>query len=162
MLLACICMILSLAAAFPSGAAVFASSLYAEECGGSVVKATGKGMPRTGRTDAQARLLAKRAATVKAYRNLLKRMGESTSSLEGGTGNMAVNGFIKGAYIDEVRYYPDGKVEVVVGLNVKTKGGMELRSEGADEAAPEVEYVSERPGTVISEKEWKSLEAENQ
>ncbi len=163
MLLTCICLIFSFLIAFPSGTAVFASSQPAEECGGAVVKATGRGMPRTTcRSEAQARLLAKRAATVKAYRNLLRRVGESSSSVEGGTGSRAVNGFIKGAYIDEVRYYPDGKVEVVVGLNVTTKGGMELQSEGAAEAALEGEYVSERPGTVISEKEWKSLQVETQ
>ena len=160
MLLTCICLIFSLLVAFPSLGSVYASSPVDEECGGTVMKATGRGVPRPGCNEAQARLLAKRAATVRAYRNLLRQLGESSGCVKGGTGSRAVDGFVKGAYVDEIRYYPDGKVEVVVGLNVKTKGGMELQSEGAAEAVSGGEYVSERPGTVITEKEWKSLQVE--
>lgn len=154
-----LCFVLAFLTVFSLGNVYGETGSTAGSSGKTVLRAKGEGKPRAGCTDAQARLLAKRAATLSAYRNLLKRVGDCSGSVEKGTGHVSVDGYIKGAFVDEVRYYSDGRVVVVLGLPVGTKDASGTVSGTAAEAGPEGEYRVERPGTEISEKEWKSLDA---
>lgn len=69
-----------------------------------------KGSPR-------ARLLAQRAATVRAYRNLAKVVGkmykEKTIT---GIERINIKGFIRGAEVKEIKHFSDGSCRVVIEL----------------------------------------------
>lgn len=84
---------------------------------------TGKGYPpRREISEPRKRLLARRAAVVDAYRLLTVRLNSASECIVGGTGHRHISGFIKGAEIKDVRYFPDGKVEVDMVLPLKGGG----------------------------------------
>lgn len=80
----------------------------------STLRSVGVGHPPEGRiySAAQRRLLAKRAATVMAYRDLLKASQTVHPLLPVGQGIEVVSGYLQGAQEVETRYYSNGRVEV--------------------------------------------------
>ena len=115
-----------------------------------VIRTTGVGKyPRSGRTPAQKRLLAERAAKVIAYRNLLR----ATNQLEPviiNKGTLYVDGFLKGAEIVQKRYMSNGTVEVDMRLNVNLKGGGEHHS-NVEIIEKEIEKCGYSAGVVSDE-----------
>lgn len=86
---------------------------------------TGKGYPpRREISEPRKRLLARRAAVLDAYRLLAVRLTSTSECIIGGTGYRHIRGFIKGAEIKDVRYFPDGKVEVDLVLSLEKGGGV--------------------------------------
>lgn len=88
-----------------------------QTCGGVIV-ARGIGRPPRARGKAQGRLLAERAAKLKAYRNLLRAVDRLNPVLMNGTGIVAQTGFVRGAKFIERQYRPNGEVEVKAVLDV--------------------------------------------
>jgi hypothetical protein len=84
------------------------------------IKVTGKGLPPEVTTISveQGRILARRAAVLDAYRNLLRLVEEVTPYLYGGNETIVFEGFVKGAHITGTRYFEDGAVEVMLELPV--------------------------------------------
>lgn len=81
-----------------------------------VVRATGVGRPSAGRSAAQARLMAKRAAEVGAMRNLMQKIaGEQPRT---GTEEVITEGFISGFTYHPPVYRPDGSCEVTAEISV--------------------------------------------
>lgn len=74
---------------------------------------TGKGYPpKREISETRRRLLARRAAVVDAYRLLAEKVSGMPEYPICGSGYRHIRGSIKGAEIKDVRYFPDGKVEV--------------------------------------------------
>ena len=88
-----------------------------ETCAG-ILEAHGIGKAPRGRSRAQARLLAERAAKVQAYRNLLKAVDRLNPILVNGAGLVSQTGYIRGAKFVEKQYRPSGEVEVKAVLDV--------------------------------------------
>lgn len=83
------------------------------------IQVIGKGYPpKREISDVRKRLLARRAAVVDAYRLLAEKLSGVTPAI----GYRHTRGFIKGAEIKGVRYLPDGKVEIDLGLPLKGGG----------------------------------------
>lgn len=83
------------------------------------IRATGIGRPPEGKTPAQARLMARRAAEVVALRNLVRKLNDEQVTGEDGTFTATTDGFIRGfRYLPPVEH-PDGTVEVVVELPLR-------------------------------------------
>lgn len=124
------------------------------------VTATGRGRaPRQAKSEAQLRLMAKRAAVVEAYKNAARRMGLARSSPEGGTGVETVGGFIRGVELKEIRYYRGGDVEVDVEFTVPSPPGEPGPGEarGEDGAAGEGPLFVEKGGGPMAEEEWRAI-----
>ena len=79
----------------------------------SAVRAEGFGRPTPGRSTAQARLMARRAAEVVAVRNL----GRGPLWRPVRTGRITWSGVVRGYRVARVRTAPDGSVTVTVVLN---------------------------------------------
>jgi hypothetical protein len=125
------------------------------------VVATGRGrQPWRSANKAQAKLLAKRAAMVEAYKNMAGMLGMSDSRPREGTGTEHVEGFIRGARLRETRYYINGDVEVDIEMAIPTGSVGEGSSESAAQKAQvkdaELLFV-EKGGGTISESEWREL-----
>jgi hypothetical protein len=88
----------------------------------AVIESTGIGEAPRGRRVVQAKLLAERAAKVRAYRNLIRTVDRLSSVLVNGSGIVSATGFIRGARVVEKKYLPDGRVEVKVALDVSFLG----------------------------------------
>jgi hypothetical protein len=89
--------------------------------GSQVIRATGIGRPPHGRSPAQARLLARRAAEVVALRNLAAKLeAHDRAAPEGppatGTFRRTSLAHLRGFRYLPPRYLPDGRVEVTVEL----------------------------------------------
>ena len=93
------------------------------------IKATGEGVPPndSNLTNAQKRLMAKRAATVDAYRKLVEKTKliqvDSKTMLsdymvENDSLTAKVSGYIRGAKIEGYRWLADGTAEVDVAINL--------------------------------------------
>lgn len=123
----------------------------------ATIMATGRGRaPARAMTEAQLRLMAKRAAMVEAYKNLAMAIGQGRSSVEGGTGSESVSGFLKGVRLKETRYYADGDVEVDVEMEVGPPGCQ--ASPRSRLPAIEKDLVSVEKGSgVIGEAEWREI-----
>jgi hypothetical protein len=85
---------------------------------GAVLESTGIGKAPKGRGMAQSKLMAERAAKVRAYRNLVQAVDSLNTVLPSGSGSVSTTGFIKGARIVEKKYLPDGQVEIKIALDV--------------------------------------------
>lgn len=85
---------------------------------GMVIRASGVGLEPAGRSGAQARLMARRAAIVDGYRKLGAMRGRVLGSFTGKTYHESASDFIRGAVVVETRYYYDGRVEVDMELPV--------------------------------------------
>lgn len=86
---------------------------------------TGKGYPpRKEISETRKRLLARRAAVVDAYRLLAEKLSGIPECIVGSSGYKRTRGFIKGAEVKGVRYFPDGKVEVDLILLLEKGGGV--------------------------------------
>jgi hypothetical protein len=92
-----------------------------------VIQATGIGRPPQGRSPAQARLLARRAAEVVALRNLATELAARDRTAAGGrasTGTFRRTTYaqLRGFRYLPPKYLPDGRVEVTVEMPlVETK-----------------------------------------
>lgn len=129
-------------------------------CGG-VLEATGVGRVAQGRSRAQARLMAERAAKVRAYRNLVRVVDHFSPVLSGGEGMVMANGFLRGAKVIEKVYLPDGRVEVRMAVDVlfPLSGSYsceEWVSRHAERHQLPV-YTVDRRVEEISESEWLEL-----
>lgn len=123
--------------------------------------ATGRGrQPWRSANKAQARLMAKRAAMVEAYKNMAGMLGMADSRPKDGAGTERVKGFIRGARLREARYYADGDVEVDIEMEPPAGGLREGSSESATRKTrltdAELLFV-EKGGGTISEAEWREL-----
>jgi hypothetical protein len=92
-------------------------SVKGNPCSG-MIESTGIGKAPQGRSVAQARLLAERAAKVRAYRNLIRTVDRLSPILINGSGIDSATGFIRGAQVIEKNFFPDGRVEVKIAVNV--------------------------------------------
>lgn len=123
--------------------------------------ATGRGrQPWRSASKAQARLMAKRAAMVEAYKNMAGMLGMSDGGPREGTGGEHVEGFIRGARLKETRYYANGDVEVDLEMTIPAGGVREGSSESAAGKAEgkdrELLFV-EKGGGTIGESEWREI-----
>jgi hypothetical protein len=84
--------------------------------GDVVVRATGIGRPPPGRSGAQARLMAQRAAEVVAVRNLAAQLSGAGLAEPGQQVAAGPAGLIRGFRYLPARQLPDGSVEVTVEL----------------------------------------------
>jgi len=120
--------------------------------------ATGRGHPPASPgSKAKQRLMAKRAAMLEAYKNMVKQTGGVTSRPAGGTGYERAAGFLKGARLVETRYYQNGEVEVDIELPGTLCRKWEMFSAAPEEDREEhnAELISgEKGGGKISETEW--------
>ncbi|MCX6355052.1 MAG: hypothetical protein NTZ78_09150 [Candidatus Aureabacteria bacterium] len=104
--------------------------------------------------------MAKRAAMLEAYKNMVKHVGGVTSQPAGGTGNERAEGFLKGARLVETRYYQNGDVEVDIELPGTFCRRWEMFSAAPEEEREEhnTGLISvEKGGAKISETEWREL-----
>ena len=123
-----------------------------------MIKATGIGCPPSRISDErQARLLARRAAIVNGYRNLLKSFDNLSDWIENRNIIKRENNFLRGAKILDTRYFSDGRAEVDLGLDIALgRGG--LRS--LKKSRYKIIYVSKiagKPYEVITKEEWMEL-----
>lgn len=123
-----------------------------------MIKATGIGYPPSRISDErQARLLARRAAIVDGYRNLLKSFDNLSNWIENRSIIKRENSFLRGAKILDTRYFSDGRAEVDLGLDIALgrDGLRRLKS-----TRYKIIYVSEitgKPYEVITKEEWIQL-----
>ena len=124
------------------------------------IEATGIGEAQTGRSPAQAKLLAERAAKLRAYRNLLHAVRKTRPILTEEATVIHASGFLQGARILEKRYLPDGKVIVKMTMDVSYVPSDHepcksyLISHTKQMGYPV--YVVNRSMEEISEEEWKT------
>ena len=121
------------------------------------LRTTGRGrMPRRAGSEAQLRLMAKRAAVVEAYKNAARDLGQARSTVAGGTGSETVCGFIRGVELIETRYYRDGGVEVDVEFTVPAP----LPPAASMDVPPgcaEGLFLVEKGGGPMREEEWRAI-----
>jgi hypothetical protein len=84
-----------------------------------VIRATGIGRPPEGKSPAQARLMARRAAEVVALRNLVRKLHDDEVVGDDGTFTATTEGFVRGFNYLPPSEHPDGTVEVVVELPLR-------------------------------------------
>ncbi len=123
-----------------------------------MIKAAGTGYPPSRITDErQARLLARRAAIVDGYRNLLKSFDNLSNWIENRNIIDRVSGFLRGARILDTRYFSDGKAEVDLGLEVTLRRGALRRLEKYRYKVIYVSEITKKPYEVITREEWTEL-----
>ena len=88
---------------------------------GAIVRVTGRAAQNPDRAwnAAQARLLARRAATIDAYRRIAEHVHGVSVAISRGRVRTEVRGIVRGARIVEVRHRPDGIAEVDVTLDLR-------------------------------------------
>ena len=127
----------------------------------SLLVATGRGrQPWRSANKAQARLLAKRAAMVEAYKNMAGMLGMADTRLGVGTGTEHIRGFIRGARLKEARYYANGDVEVDIEMELPAGSWCEESSESAARKTQVTDaglLFVEKGGRTIGESEWREL-----
>ncbi len=124
--------------------------------GSGVVRVTGVGLPPGAyAARGQQRLMAERAAIVSAYRNLALALGQGSQIGADGTRYMTVSGYVQGAQITQTRYYPDGRVEVDLTLEVQhPPSAPAIEPPPMPRPPPQKVETQKRQ---ISEKEWLEL-----
>lgn len=143
-----------------AGAQAPAPSPGGEAPGAGRLIATGRGRtPSSPMSKPRARLMARRAAMLEAYKDVLKNLGECDSRIERGTGHERVQGVVAGARLLETRYYDNGDVEV--DIEVPAPPGRRwamFAGPPAEEKERETGLVSvEKGGGRISESEWREV-----
>lgn len=143
-------------------------NIVQEELPSARIVATGKGYPPNRNvSSAQKRMLAKRAATIDAYRVLASIVNGISGYIVEGQGFVKSSGFVKGAEVSDVKYFANGKVEVDVIVPVNLVGN---KSEGKLDWDMVVNDISrkgysvcysERPVKQISEEEWMQMRSKN-
>ena len=126
------------------------------------ISVTGIGFPpRRKGSPSQKRLLAKRAATVDAYRVLAATLNGVSGYIKGGgEGCIQISGYIKGAAVTEIREFADGKVEVNLSLPITFVGKKVGEKITWDKIIADINrkgypvYYLRKPEKQISEKEW--------
>lgn len=126
------------------------------------ISVTGTGYPpRRKVSPSQKRLLAKRAATVDAYRVLAATLNGVSGYIKGGgEGYLLVSGYIKGAAVTEIKEFADGKVEVKLSLPVTFVGKKVGEKITWDKIIADINkkgyevYYLRKPKKQISEEEW--------
>ena len=116
-----------------------------------MMRATGIGRPPQGRSPAQARLLARRAAEVVALRNLAAKLAArdlaaAERRASTGTFRRTSQAHLRGFRYLPPRYLPDGRVEVTVELPLplrQRRGRAEARVSEAPLAAADARYKDE-------------------
>ena len=111
----------------------------------------------------QKRLMAKRAATVDAYRKLAEIINGMSRFIYDGAERIQSSGFIRGARITEVRYYADGRVDVSLLLPVSLRSNPRGRQDSWSNIMADIDarycpvYYTEEPMRQITEEEWLKL-----
>ena len=111
----------------------------------------------------QKRLMAKRAATVDAYRKLGEAINGMSRFIYDGGGRIQSTGFIRGARIAGVRYYTDGRVDVSLLLPVSLRSNPRGRKDSWSNIIADIDagycpvYYTEEPVRQITEEEWLKL-----
>ncbi|MBI1871112.1 MAG: hypothetical protein HYS07_07970 [Chlamydiae bacterium] len=131
-----------------------------ENACGALLEATGIGEPRQGYSPTQARFMAERAATVRAYRNLVRAVDQLSPVLARESSVVSMTGFIHGARIVEKSYLSGGRVEVKIVMDLSfphaSSNCGEWVSEKVRGQGLPVDQV-DRHVTEISEDQWVEL-----
>ena len=128
------------------------------------IEVTGVGYP-SGKhiSSPQKRLMAKRAATVDAYRKLGETINGMSRFIYDGAERIQSSGFIRGARITGVRYYTDGRVDVSLLLPVSLRSNPRGRQDSWSNIIAYIDarycpvYYTEEPVRQITEEEWLKL-----
>lgn len=128
------------------------------------ITATGIGYPPKRKISvAQKRLLAKRAATIDAYRTLAATVRGVEGYIIKGSGYIQTSGYIGGVSVTQVREFADGKVEVDLSLPVSFVGYEAGGKVTWDKTIANIGkkgypvYYLKQPKREISEEEWLEL-----
>ena len=128
------------------------------EGSGTFITATGTGYPPRGISDkGQAHLLAKRAAMVDGYRNVLNAYKKVSPYIVNGTGTGRTSGFIRGTREIDTRYYNNGKVEVILGIEVILNKDDAERINASGCNIVSGNELKGLPGNEITRTEWMEL-----
>ena len=123
-----------------------------------MIKATGIGyLPSRISDERQARLLARRAAIVDGYRNLLKSFDNLSNWIENRNIIKREKSFLRGAKILDTRYFSDGRAEVDLGLDVVLKQGALRKLKKQRYKVIYVSEITKKPYEVITKEEWMEL-----
>jgi len=124
--------------------------------GHGTIRVTGTGL--AGRTNSAglARLMAERAAVVDAYRNLALALGQGREVIAEGRRYVTASGYVVGAHIVQTRYYPGGRVEVDMEMEVPHPPAAPPIEPPPRPAEPAPQRV-EKQQRQISEEEWLKL-----
>ncbi|MDP3980254.1 MAG: hypothetical protein Q8Q33_02445 [Chlamydiota bacterium] len=83
------------------------------------IEATGIGFAQQNRSPSQSKLMAERAAKVRAYRNLAQALQRTRPILSDQSNVIQGSGYVRGAKVIEKRYLPDGKVMVRMAIDTR-------------------------------------------
>ena len=120
-----------------------------------VIHVTGMGLSGHAGSRGQMRLMAERAAVVDAYRNLALALGQGTQVVTDGRRYITASGYIVGAHIVQTRYYPSGRVEVDMALEVRHPPSAPAIEPPPRPADPPQQV--EKQKRQITEEEWLKL-----
>ncbi len=124
--------------------------------GQGTICVTGTGLAGRAGSRGQMRLMAERAAVVDAYRNLALALGQGTRVVADGRRYITTSGYIVGAQVVQTRYYPGGKVEVDMALEVRHPPSAPAIEPPPRPAEPPPQQV-EKQKRQITEEEWLKL-----
>lgn len=143
-------------------------SVVEEQLPAASLKVTGIGLPpQRDVSQVQKRLLAKRAATVNAYKKMATALNGISGYLVDGSGVISNSGYIKGAQISNIRYFTDGKVEVDLVFPIslsgrKTRGKVvcsETITNISDKLLPV--YYTQESIEQVTEEDWLKIVGNN-
>ena len=123
------------------------------------VLVTGIGYPpnKSGISAPQVKLLAKRAAIIVAYNELLSAVKDISLDFFPKERYLLKSGYIRGAQLLETRYYGDGSVEVDVGLDIALKGALVEKFEKDMRLSGYRVIECDSSRSEITKEEWEKL-----